>query len=118
MVREDLIEHFGVKQDKVIAIYNPCYIETIKDKIQGEKLPDDDEQFFINNKGNIVLTAGRLVDQKGQWHLIRAFSRVINKMPDANLRDMGEQLYLYAQKKFSLPEVAKRYGLIYSELEN
>lgn len=36
----------------------------------------------------------------------------------SNLRDMGEQLYLYAQKKFSLPEVAKRYGLIYSELEN
>lgn len=29
----------------------------------------------------------------------------------SNLRDMGEQLYLYAQKKFSLPEVAKRYGL-------
>ena len=90
MVREDLIEHFGVKQDKVIAIYNPCYIETIKDKIQGEKLPDDDEQFFINNKGNIVLTAGRLVDQKGQWHLIRAFSRVINKMPDAKLLILGQ----------------------------
>ena len=62
----------------------------IKDKIQGEKLPDDDEQFFINNKGNIVLTAGRLVDQKGQWHLIRAFSRVINKMPDAKLLILGQ----------------------------
>ena len=36
------------------------------------------------------MTAGRLVDQKGQWHLIRAFSRVINKMPDAKLLILGQ----------------------------
>lgn len=36
------------------------------------------------------MTAGRLVDQKGQWHLIRAFSRVINKLPDAKLLILGQ----------------------------
>lgn len=39
--------------------------------------------------GNSVVTIGRLVDVKAQWHLIRAMVKVINNIPDANLYILG-----------------------------
>lgn len=37
-----------------------------------------------------VTTMGRLDSQKGQWHLIRAFKKVISDIPDAQLYILGE----------------------------
>ena len=90
MVRKDLIENFGVNPDKVCTIYNPCYVDAIKAKIESEHLSEEDELFFKNNKGHVVLSAGRLVDQKGQWHLIRAFSKVVKILPSAKLIIFGK----------------------------
>lgn len=106
MVREDLIDNFGVKSDKVVAIYNPCYIETIKEKIASEQLPAEDELFFAENRGRIAVTAGRLVDQKGQWHLIRAFSKVVKQLPDAKLLILGQ-----GGEKDYLQQLIDGYGL-------
>ena len=50
------------------------------------------------NYAKLVVTAGRLNEQKGQWHLIRAFSRVVEKVPDAFLLILGEgELRQYMQ---------------------
>ena len=47
----------------------------------------------------LVVTTGRINEAKGQWHLIRAFSRVVEKMPDAFLLILGEgELRQYLQQ--------------------
>ncbi len=38
----------------------------------------------------VVITVGRLNDQKGQWHLIKAFKKAKNDVPNAKLVLLGE----------------------------
>lgn len=81
-VKDDLINNFDIKEDKITTIYNPSLkIEFGKTKM---KLDDD---FFEND---ICINVARLVDQKGQWHLIRAFSKVILTNPKAKLVILGQ----------------------------
>lgn len=90
MVRQDLIENFKVLSDKAVTIYNPCYVERIAAQSKKEVLSKEEISFFRNNAGKVVITAGRLVDQKGQWHLIRAFSAVTKEIPEAKLIILGQ----------------------------
>ncbi len=73
---KDLIDHYGVNANKVRTIYNP---------IEGNDRSDG-----ILIKENIVLIVGRLQDIKQQWHIIRAFKMVIEKIPDAKLIIAGQ----------------------------
>lgn len=87
-VMYDQITYFGTPQEKITTIYNPCDIETIKMQSQCEI----DDQSFMEIRENteyLVITAGRLIEQKGQWHLVRAFSDVVRKHPSAKLVIMG-----------------------------
>lgn len=84
-VRKDLIENFGVNPNKVSVIYNPVDIDRIK--ILREESIEKEYQNFYNNP--TIITVGRLAYQKGQWHLIRAFREVVNKVPNANLIILG-----------------------------
>ncbi len=90
MVRKDIIDNFGVPKKKVVTIYNPCYVGSIQQKIKEEVFSSEEKEFFDSNKGKIVISAGRLVDQKGHWHLIRAFAKVIEKIADAKLIILGQ----------------------------
>ena len=83
-VKTDLIENFKISQKKIVTIYNPCDAELLKSKAEfhGEE---------ARNMADLsVTTMGRLVEQKGQWHLIRAFSQVIKAIPDAKLYILGD----------------------------
>ncbi len=75
-VKNDLIKKFGVKEEKIQVIYNPVGIKEIQ-ILSGEKINDD----FQRNNIPIIVTSGRLTEQKGQWHLIRAFSEVRKRIP-------------------------------------
>lgn len=75
-VKNDLIKKFGVKEEKVQVIYNPVRINETQ-ILSGEKINDD----FHENNIPIIATSGRLTEQKGQWHLIRAFSEVRKQIP-------------------------------------
>lgn len=90
MVRRDMIENYGVEDGKSITIYNPCYIEEIQDKCLQDCMSVKEKDLYKENRGRIVITAGRLVDQKGQWHLIRAFSKVVKEIHDAKLLILGQ----------------------------
>lgn len=70
-VRDELIRDFKIDPKKVRILINPIDIEKIRHLAKEE----------VNNKwfnGNfpIIINMGRLCEQKGQWHLIRAFSKV------------------------------------------
>lgn len=90
MVRQDLINNFKVLSDKIVTIYNPCYVDKILKQSREKILSKEEIAFFKDNAKKVVITAGRLVDQKGQWHLIRAFSAVIKRNPEAKLIILGQ----------------------------
>lgn len=81
-VKKDLIEEFRIDKDKITTIYNPAL------KIEfGEGRIRFDDAFF---KDPVFLNIGRLTKQKGQWHLIKAFSLVVKRHNNAKLLILGE----------------------------
>ena len=74
--RRDLIDNMRVPEDKCITIYNGY----------------DISKFHYVEKKNkkAFISMGRLVHQKGQWHLIRAFNRVNKLYPETTLKILGQ----------------------------
>lgn len=85
-VKEDMIRNFGIKPEKLTSIYCSIDLDDIAQKTSLE-ISENDKMWFDKNK--TVVTAGRMEKQKGQWHLIRAFSRVLEEVPDARLVIFG-----------------------------
>ena len=90
--RIDLVDNIGVPNDKAITIYNGYDLTKIIYKETSSR------RRFI--------TMGRLVPQKGQWHLIRAFSEVARSYPDSRLQILGQGVL-----KNTLRELIEHYGL-------
>lgn len=85
-VRKELYTDFGLDRDNIITIENGYNIADIQH--QGrEELTAQERAVFSNKK--IAATTGRLSAQKGQWHLIRAFTEVVKRIPDAQLIVIG-----------------------------
>ena len=85
-IKQDLVEKFKLKEDKVKVIYNPFDIEKIQD-LMKEELEAEYKHIFDNP---VVINAGRLTNQKGQWHLIKSFSKVKERIPNAKLVILGK----------------------------
>lgn len=90
-VKDDLIKNFDVNANKITTIYNPALkIDFNKSKQHKHK---------IDLTGKVCINVARLVEQKGQWHLIRAFSEVVKEYADAKLFILGQgPLKEYLQK--------------------
>lgn len=85
-VAQEFITDYSVPPEKMTAIWNGTDIDMIKYKAQ---MPLQQEQQKWFGKGRIVTTMGRYSPQKGQVHLIRAFTKVVQKYPDARLLLLG-----------------------------
>lgn len=101
-IEKNLIEQYKIPTDKVTTIYNGYNVEKVNKKAMEEV--HEKLQNLQNEK--IVITSGRLSKQKGQWHLIKAFSEVIKKVPDAQLVILGE-----GELRDELETLVKYYGL-------
>lgn len=82
-VQQDIEEYFSAPKGKVKVIYNPIPVKVM----QGEL--DEKYQKLLHTK-QIVISAGRLTEQKGQKYLIRAFKTVADINPKAHLVILGE----------------------------
>jgi len=72
-VKEDLVGHFGLPEDRIVVITTAVNVQEIQRKAAEEATcPWDDG-------APVIITAGRLHPQKGQWHLLRAFAAVRKK---------------------------------------
>lgn len=84
-VRRDVIDFFGADEDKTETIHNAIESGTVQ-------TPDTVDQrvteFMEGHR--VIINVGRLDGQKGQEHLIRAFSRVHGTYPDTVLVILGE----------------------------
>ncbi|MFB6212414.1 MAG: glycosyltransferase [Candidatus Magasanikbacteria bacterium] len=85
-VVKDLAENFNVPKDKTEVIYNSVDLELIQDKSQ-QPLSEEKQEIFDNST---IINVGRFTQQKGQWHLIRAFKKVKDQNPDAKLVFLGK----------------------------
>ena len=84
IVRQDLIHNFDLPQEIIETIYNPCDVERIN------RIADEEVDFEFDNELFYFVTAGRLVHQKGQWDLIKAFSLVSKERDNARLIILGD----------------------------
>lgn len=84
-IKKELIENFGLSDNKVVVIENGCDIFELRER--AEESWDAEDKLLEGKK--IIITIGRLSEQKGQWHLIRAFGSIINEEKDVVLLILG-----------------------------
>lgn len=99
-VSYDLIHSFKIPKNKVMTIYNPCNIERI------QKLAEMKCEYIFDKDIFYVITAGRFVKQKGQWHLLKAFSLFNKKAPNSRLIILGD-----GELKDELDNLTKKLGI-------
>lgn len=87
-VKENLIKRYGVKESEIQVIYNPVDVEGIHDKMRHGVIDERDQSIF-DTPDKVIITAGRLVVQKDQRTLLRAFAKVSNQM-NCRLVILGE----------------------------
>lgn len=105
-IATNLIRQLGIDKNKVRAIVNGYDCEWIQERMKKAPINGEVDKKIITSDRKVLVTVGRLVEQKGQWHLIRAFSEVIKKEPHAVLFIIGNgPLNQY------LEQVIQQYGL-------
>jgi len=83
-VKQSLI-NLGIEEEKIKVIYNPYPIDEIRELVK-EPLGSYEEVF----KHPVLITAGRLTKQKGQWYLLGVFKALKEKHKDLKLVILGE----------------------------
>ena len=101
-IKKDLVENFNISEEKVKVIYNPFDIKAIESLMKEDI---EDEYKFIFEKP-VIINAGRLTEQKGQWHLIKSFYEVKKTNPDCNLVILGQ-----GELEEDLKKLAKELGI-------
>lgn len=79
-----------LKLKNTTTIYNSIDTDLVASSITQ---PIDSRYQRPNTSGPHLVSAGRLIQQKGQWHLIRAFSALRTEFPAATLSIIGEGEY-------------------------
>lgn len=89
LIERDFIEHYNIPEEKICTVYNPY---NFKDIIEKGSVPlTEKEQSFYD--GNFTfINVGRIMYQKGIWHLVKAFKMVREEYSNARLVIVGEDL--------------------------
>lgn len=83
-VASDLVYKYNVNPSLIQTVYNMYDVEGIQEKSKEESkyFKKEESKFYF-------LSSGRNTHAKGQWHLIRAFSEVVRRHPEARLVIIG-----------------------------
>ncbi|MEB2265695.1 glycosyltransferase [Priestia megaterium] len=84
LIAQDAERIFTLSKEKSKVLYNPYDVDFICKKAE-EHL----DEINLPNTDKLIISVGRLVNQKGFNHLIKAFSLVIQNHPDAHLMIVG-----------------------------
>jgi len=85
-IKRDLFKNYKIDAKKIKVIYNFYDIKGIR-KMAEEDIQNEYKEIFENP---VIIAVGRLNKQKGHWHLIRAFSKVKEEIPNTKLVILGE----------------------------
>ena len=101
-----LVDRLKYPENKVKTIvngYDCAWIRERMTRLPQNRMCDD---FFCLNNCQVIVNVGRMVEEKGQWHLIRAFSDVVKKKSHTILLIVGDGIL-----KSYLEELIQAYGL-------
>jgi glycosyltransferase involved in cell wall biosynthesis len=84
VIAEEAENVFNIDRAKSRVLYNPYDINYINEKAK-ELVTDVD----VIGKGPLIISVGRLVNQKGYNHLIKSFLIVLKEFPEAQLMIIG-----------------------------
>lgn len=87
VLEEEMKADYGLSGNLVTTIYNPYNISDIIEQAK-EEIEDDFKPFFAD--GKTITAVGRIMHQKGFWHLVKAFSLVLESEPQAKLVIVGK----------------------------
>lgn len=85
-VKNDLVNNYKLPKNKIDVIYNSYPLNKIT-SLSSNNLPEDLKWIFDNP---VIITAGRLSEQKGHSHLINSFKNIKDQIEEAQLVFLGE----------------------------
>lgn len=85
-MKEDMMKSYNIPEKKIQVIYNFYDIDKIQE-MTNEPLSEFEKKIFDSP---VIITVGRLSNQKGQEHLIKSFYKVKKKVPKSQLVILGE----------------------------
>ncbi|MCD4786391.1 MAG: glycosyltransferase [Candidatus Eremiobacteraeota bacterium] len=97
-VRDALLSYVKLDPDRVVTVHNPYDIDKIR-SLANEEIDDDMKSLFSDSP--VIISVGRLIEQKGQDTLISAMPSVL-KNHKVNLVIIGE-----GEKNNSLKKMAE-----------
>jgi glycosyltransferase involved in cell wall biosynthesis len=101
-IKNDLLSFAKVDPQKIRVIYNPIELEKTS-QLSNQEIDPEYKNIF-NSK--VIITAGRLTEQKAQWNLLKVFKDAIEKIKDVKLIILGD-----GPLKNELIEYGKKIGL-------
>lgn len=101
-VAEDLRQTTKISSDKITVIYNPV----VSSKLKERSKQSVDHPWLNDMDTDVILGAGRLVDQKDFTTLISAFSLVADQHDNTRLIILGE-----GERRQELKEQIKQLGI-------
>ena len=102
-VENDLRYTLGYSKDNLRTIYNGFDTKEIRRR-SNDSLTIEERS--ILNGSPIIISIGRLIPSKAQWHLIRAFPKVVEKYEDVRLLIVGD-----GELMTTLVELAEKIGM-------
>lgn len=109
-LRSEMINHYGVKPERVTTINNFFYPEAILAKAA---LHIDAQYESLFQQPRVMITSGRMVPQKNQAPLLDVFAELLKIQPDAKLVILGD-----GDLRGSLVARAQALGLRYYQAWN
>lgn len=100
-VKNDISKLYNLNQKQFTTIYNMIDEKEVIDKSKQEIKED-----LFDSKLITIITMGRLIPQKGQWHLIRAFEEVLKNYPKTQLIILGR-----GELEEKLKDLVKQKGI-------
>lgn len=102
-VGEELETDFHLHKAKIAVIENGYDLCLLKEQTK-EPLTEKESKMIQNKR--VIVTVGRLSEQKAQWHLLRAFSKVFTHIPNAFLIIIGK-----GELESELKKMAEDFGI-------
>ncbi len=103
LLKKDLVDKFGLADDKVKIIYNFIDLE-LAGKLQQENIPPHLETIFRNFP--VMINVGRITSPKAQWLLVPVVKQIKKTYPLLKLVILGE-----GPQKDQLMQAAVNEGL-------
>lgn len=102
-IADDLVEHYGLARKKSKVIYNGLDIPRIRE-MASEELSEREERSLYGRK--LIVSVGRMTEQKGHWHLLKAAGKLRDDGLPVQLIILGD-----GELRPALEEGVMRLGL-------